>query len=130
MSMSGTEIVPVVIEGTTSAVTYPVAPPSHKGRLVGMRVGTNTSQTGAAPVSAGLAGATNPVYSLDLDSKATGQMHNADNDASATEAEINQLFTDAAPVELSVDLAVAGQVVVYLEFDAFIIGQGQNSTYA
>ena len=130
MSMSSIETVPMVIDGTTSSTKYYAAPPSVPSRLVGMRVSTNTSQGSSAPVTAGLAGNTNPTFSADLSGKATGEMHIADYDGSATDAEKMQEFDNKNPVELDVNLASSGKVVVFLEFDPMMIGQGQNSTYA
>jgi len=130
MSMSSIETAPVVVDGTTSSVKYYAAPPSIPARLVGMRVSTNTSQSGAALVEAGKSGATNPTFSIDLDSKSTGEMFVADYDSSATDAEKMQEYTNATPVELNVNLQSSGKVVVYLEFDPMMIGQGQDSLYA
>lgn len=128
--MTGRETVAMVIDGTTSSVKYYAAPLSVPARLVGMRLSTNTSQSAAAPVSAGLSGNTNPTFSADLNGEDTGAMLVADYDSSATDAEKMQEYSNANPVELDVNLASAGKVVVYLDFDPFIIGQGQNSTYA
>jgi len=130
MSMSSIETVAMVIDGTTSSTKYYAAPPSVPSRLVGMRVSTNASQSSSAPVKAGLAGNTNPTFSLDLNGKDTGQMHVADYDGSASDAEKMQEFDNASPVELDVSLASTGKVVVYLEFDPMMIGQGQDSLYA
>ncbi len=130
MSMSSIETVPIVIDGTTSSTKYYAAPPSVPSRLVGMRVSTNQSQSSEALVEAGLSGNTNPTFSLDLDGKNTGEMHVADYDGSASDAEKMQEYDNGNPVELNVNLASSGKVVVYLEFDPMMIGQGQDSTYA
>jgi hypothetical protein len=130
MSMSSIETVPMVIDGTTSSVKYYAAPPSVPSRLVGMRVSTNASQSGEALVEAGLSGNTNPTFSIDLDSKSTGEMHVADYDSSASDAEKMQEYDNGNPVELNVNLQSSGKVVVYLEFDPMMIGQGQDTLYA
>lgn len=130
MSMSGIETVPLVIDGTTSATKYYAAPPSVPARLVGMRVSTNTSQSASAPVEAGLEGNTNPTFSLDLDAKDANVMHVASYDGSASDTEKMQEFNNDNPVEVNVNLNSVGKVVIYLEFDPMMIGQGQNSIYA
>lgn len=130
--MTGRETVLIDMPGAEVDNRY-IAPPSVPSRLVGMRVSINSqTSTSSAVVQAKEASNTNPTFSIDLNGKAAGKMHVADYDSSATSAEKMQEFDNSKPVELSTtNLSSASTtVVVYLEFDPFMIGQGQDSIYA
>lgn len=127
--MTGREIVPIQFSGSSETKRY-VAPPSVPARLVGMRVSVNAAQSGTATVDAQKKSASHATFTIDLSSMAANVMHNASHHSSATSAEKMQEFDNSTPVEVVTNMNSSADGVVYLEFDPFMIGQGQDSLYA
>jgi hypothetical protein len=90
----------------------------------------NTAQSSTATVAAQKKSASHATFSVDLDGKDANVMHHASHPSSATSAEKMQEFDNNTPVEVVTNMNSAAEGVVYLEFDPFMIGQGQDSLYA
>jgi len=115
-----------VIPGTTSSVKHYIPLPDG-GKLVGLSAVVNSTQTsGTALVKAGKKGATNVLYTANLGTTGANGVGNVAAgalNASATTTEKKQVFNRTTPVELDVQLVVAGQVGVTLYLDEFLIDQ-------
>jgi len=114
------------LPGTTASVKHYIPVPTQC-RVVGMTAVVNTTQTaGTALVLAGKKAATNKILSANLGTTGAngiGNVAKATVVEAATAAEKAQLFDNTTPVELDVQLVVAGQVVVTLFVDEYGITQ-------
>jgi hypothetical protein len=114
------------LPGTTASVKHYVPVPDGC-RVVGMDAVVNSVQTaGTALVKAGKKGATNVLYTANLGTTGANGVGNVAAgalNASATTAEKKQVFNRTTPVELDVQLVVAGEVGVTLYLDEFLIDQ-------
>ena len=114
-----------VIPGTTSSVKH-YLPIPDAGKLVGMYAVVNSAQTaGTALVKAGKKGATNHILSANLGTTGAngiGNVAKATLNASATEAERAQMFDGSTPLELDIQLVVAGSVGVTVLVDEYGVG--------
>ena len=114
-----------VIPGTTSSVKH-YLPIPDAGKLVGMYAVVNSAQTaGTALVKAGKKSATNHILSANLGTTGAngiGNVAKATLNASATEAERAQMFDGSTPLELDIQLVVAGSVGVTVLVDEYGVG--------
>lgn len=114
-----------VIPGTTSSVKHYIPIPDG-GKLAGLYAVVNSTQTaGTALVKAGKKGATNHLLSADLGTTGAngiGNVAKAALNSSATDAERAQMFNASTPIELDIQLVVAGSVGVTILVDEYGIG--------
>ena len=114
-----------VIPGTTGSVKHYIPLPDG-GKLVGLSAVVNSTQTaGTALVKAGKKGATNHILEANLGTTGAngiGNVAKATVNASATDAEKAQLFAGTTPLELDIQLVVAGSVGITIEMDEYGIG--------
>lgn len=114
-----------VIPGTTGSVKHYIPLPDG-GKLVGLSAVVNSTQTaGTALVKAGKKGATNHILSANLGTTGAngiGNVAKATVNASATDAEKAELFSGTTPLELDIQLVVAGSVGITIEMDEYGIG--------
>ena len=112
----------VVIPGTTSSVKHYIPLPD-KAKLRGIAAVVNSAQTaGTALVKGGKKGATNHLYSANLGTTGANGIGNVAKgalNASATAAERNEEFGPTNPVELDIQLVVAGSVGVMISYDEY-----------
>ena len=112
----------VVIPGTTASVKHYIPLPD-KAKLRGVSAVVNSTQTaGTALVKIGKQGATNHLYSANLGTTGAngiGKIAVGALNASATTVEKNETFGDATPVEVDVQLVVAGSVGVMITYDEY-----------
>lgn len=115
----------VLVAGTTASVKHYIPIPDG-GKLVGLYAVVNSTQTaGTALVKAGKKGATNHLISADLGTTGAngiGNIAKATTNASATDAEKAQIFDATTPLELDVQLVVAGSVGITVLVDEYGIG--------
>ena len=115
----------VVIPGTTASVKHYIPLPD-KAKLRGVSAVVNSTQTaGTALVKAGKKGATNHLLSANLGTTGAngiGNVAKATLNASATDAERAQIFDGTTPVEIDVQLVVAGSVGITVLVDEYGIG--------
>ena len=115
----------VLVAGTTASVKHYLPIPDG-GKLVGLYAVVNSTQTaGTALVKAGKKGATNHLVSADLGTTGAngiGNIAKATTNASATDAEKAQIFDATTPLELDVQLVVAGSVGITVLVDEYGIG--------
>lgn len=115
----------VLVAGTTASVKHYLPIPDG-GKLVGLYAVVNSTQTaGTALVKAGKKGATNHLISADLGTTGAngiGNIAKATTNASATDAEKAQIFDATTPLELDVQLVVAGSVGITVLVDEYGIG--------
>jgi len=113
------------VAGTTSAVKH-YLPIPDAGKLAGLRAVVNSTQTaGTAQVLAGKKGATHHILAADLGTTGAngiGNVAKATLNADATDAERAQMFDGTTPIEVSVQLVVAGIVGITIEVDEYGIG--------
>lgn len=114
-----------VIPGTTSSVKH-YLPIPDAGKIVGLSAVVNSAQTaGTALVKAGKKGATNALFSANLGTTGAngiGKVAKGTAVTAATQAEVNQIFDGETPVELDIELTVAGSVGITLLVDEYAIG--------
>lgn len=114
-----------LVAGTTASVKHYLPIPDG-GKLVGLYAVVNSTQTaGTALVKAGKKGATNHLVSADLGTTGAngiGNIAKATTNASATDAEKAQIFDATTPLELDVQLVVAGSVGITVLVDEYGIG--------
>ena len=114
-----------VIPGTTSSVKH-YLPLPDAGKIVGMSAVVNSAQTaGTALVKVGKKGATNALFSANLGTTGAngiGNVAKATAVSAATQAEVNQIFDGETPVELDIQLVVAGSVGVTIMLDEYAVG--------
>jgi len=114
-----------VVPGTTASVKHYLPIPDG-GKLVGIYAAVNSAQTtGTALVKAGKKGATNSLLSANLGTTGANGIGNVAKgalNASATDAERAQIFDATTPIELDVQLVVAGSVGVTVLVDEYGIG--------
>lgn len=114
-----------VIPGTTSSVKH-YLPIPDAGKIVGLSAVVNSAQTaGTALVKAGKKGATNALYSANLGTTGAngiGKVAKGAAVTAATQAEVNQIFDGETPVELDIELTVAGSVGITLLVDEYAVG--------
>ncbi len=114
-----------LVAGTTASVKHYLPIPDG-GKLVGLYAVVNSTQTaGTALVKAGKKGATNHLISADLGTTGAngiGNIAKATTNASATDAEKAQIFDATTPLELDVQLVVAGSVGITVLVDEYGIG--------
>lgn len=113
-----------VIPGTTASVKH-YLPIPDAGKIVGLYAAVNSAQTaGTAVVKVGKKSATNVLMTADLGTTGAngiGNIAKAAANASATAAEKAQIFNYEVPVELDIQLVVAGSVGVTLLVDEYAI---------
>jgi hypothetical protein len=113
------------VPGTTDSVKH-YLPIPDAGKVVGLYAVVNTAQTaGTALVKAGKKGATNVLLTANLGTtgaNGVGNVAKAAANASATQAEVNQIFGEAVPIELDVQLVVAGTVGITVLVDEYAVG--------
>ena len=113
------------IAGTTSSKKYHI-PFTDECRLIGAQVCVSTTQADAAStVTFGKNGADHTVMTADLQAATGLSTKTAQFTASVTDAEKDQIFSLATPLEIDVNLATASQVTIELTVDPFVIGQNQ-----
>jgi hypothetical protein len=118
----------LVLAGTTSSKKYHI-PFTDKCRLVAAKVLNSTAQADtAATVTFGMNGAGHTVFTADLQGAEALTTTTAAYTDSVTEAEKEQIFSCAKPLEIDVSLATASSVTIELTVDPFIIGQNQNAS--
>ena len=114
-----------VIPGTTASAKHYLPIPDG-GKLVGLYAVVNSTQTaGTALVKAGKKGATNHLLSANLGTTGANGIGNiamATANASATDAEKAQIFDATTPLELDIQLVVAGSVGITVLVDEYGIG--------
>jgi len=112
------------LPGTTASVKHYVPVPDGC-RLLGIDAVVNSAQTaGTALVKGGKKGASNVLYTANLGTTGANGVGNVAAgalNASATVAEKKQVFDRTTPVEVDVQLVVAGQVGVTLYLDEFLV---------
>jgi hypothetical protein len=113
------------VPGTTASVKH-YLPIPDAGKVVGLYAVVNTAQTaGTALVKAGKKGATNVLLTANLGTtgaNGVGNVAKAAANASATQAEVNQIFGETVPIELDVQLVVAGTVGITVLVDEYAVG--------
>lgn len=111
-----------VIPGTTGSVKHYIPIPDG-GKIVAISAVVNSAQTaGTALVKAGKKGATNYIYSANLGTTGAngiGNVAQGELNASATVAERAQMFDRTTPIELDIQLVVAGSVGITIELDEY-----------
>ncbi len=114
-----------VIPGTTASVKH-YLPIPDAGKIVGLAAVVNSAQTaGTALVKAGKKGATNALYSANLGTTGAngiGKVAKGTAVSAATQAEVNQIFDSATPIELDIVLVVAGSVGITVLVDEYAVG--------
>ena len=114
-----------VIPGTASSVKH-YLPIPDAGKIVGVSAVVNSTQTaGTALVIVGKKGATNKLFSANLGTTGANGIGNVAKGAAvtaATQAEVNQVFDMTTPVELDIQLVVAGSVGITVLVDEYAIG--------
>ena len=114
-----------VIPGTTSSVKH-YLPIPDAGKIVGLFAVVNSTQTtGTALVKAGKKGATNALYSANLGTTGAngiGKVAKGAAVTAATQAEVNQVFDMTTPLELDIELVVAGSVGITVLVDEYAVG--------
>ena len=114
-----------VIPGTVSSVKH-YLPIPDAGKIVGLSAVVNSTQTaGTALVKAGKKGATNALFSANLGTTGANGIGNVAKGAAvaaATQAEVNQIFDSTTPIELDIQLVVAGSVGVTILADEYAVG--------
>ena len=114
-----------LVAGTTASVKHYLPIPDG-GKVVGLYAVVNSTQTaGTALVKAGKKGATNHLLSANLGTTGAngiGNVAKAALNASATDAERAQIFDGTTPVEIDVQLVVAGSVGITVLVDEYGIG--------
>lgn len=114
----------VSLPGTTASVKHYIPVPDGC-RLLGVDAVVNTAQTaGTALVKGGKKGASNVLYTANLGTTGANGIGNVAAgalNASATAAEKKQVFDRTTPVEVDVQLVVAGEVGVVLYLDEFLV---------
>jgi hypothetical protein len=96
------------------------------GKVAGISAVVNSAQTvGTATVKVGKKGATNVLYTANLGTTGAngiGNVARGELNASATDAERAQMFSGTVPLEVIVELVVAGSVGITVELDEYGIG--------
>lgn len=114
-----------LVAGTTASVKHYLPIPDG-GKVVGLYAVVNSTQTaGTALVKVGKKGATNALYSANLGTTGANGIGNVAKGtavAAATQAEINQIFDSSTPIELDIQLVVAGSVGVTVLVDEYAVG--------
>ncbi|MCE5199072.1 hypothetical protein LLG39_08855 [bacterium] len=114
-----------VIPGTTGSVKHYIPIPDG-GKVAGIRAVVNSTQTsGTAVVKVGKKGAANVLFTADLGTTGANGIGNVAKgvaNASATDAEKAQMFDGSVPLELDIQLVVAGSVGITIEMDEFGVG--------
>ena len=114
-----------VIPGTTSSVKHYIPLPDG-GKLAAISAVVNSAQTaGTALVKAGKKGATNYLMSANLGTTGANGIGNVAKgvlNASATDAERAQMFDASTPLEVDIQLVVAGSVGITIEMDEYGVG--------
>ena len=114
-----------VVAGTTSSVKHYLPLPDG-GKLAGIYAVVNSTQTaGTALVKAGKKGATNHILSANLGTTGANGIGNVAKgalNASATDAERAQIFDGTTPLEIDVQLVVAGSVGITVLMDEYGVG--------
>lgn len=114
-----------VIAGTTSSVKH-YLPIPDAGKIVGLSAVVNSAQTaGTALVKVGKKGATNALFSANLGTTGAngiGKVAKGTAVSAATQAEVNQIFDSTTPIELDIELTVAGSVGITVLVDEYAVG--------
>ena len=114
-----------VIPGTASSVKH-YLPIPDAGKIVGLSAVVNSTQTaGTALVIVGKKGATSKLFSANLGTTGANGIGNVAKGApvsAATQAEVNQVFDMTTPVELDIQLVVAGSVGITVLVDEYAVG--------
>ena len=112
----------VVIPGTTGSVKHYVPLPD-RAKLRGISAVVNSAQTaGTALVKAGKLGVTNKLFEANLGTTGAngiGNVAKGTKIVAATAAEMNAEFGPTAPVELDIQLVVAGSVGIMITYDEY-----------
>lgn len=114
-----------VVAGTTSSVKHYLPIPDG-GKLAGIYAVVNSAQTtGTALVKAGKKGASHHLLSANLGTTGANGIGNVAKgtlNADATDAERAQMFDATTPLEVDVQLAVAGSVGITVLVDEYGVG--------